>query len=78
MKPIDYVIIAVVAVAVVGVVVYLIRQKKKGKSGCGCGCNGCPHAGACNSMQKADKDSTEGTCADVCQNDKKEDENTAH
>lgn len=51
MKPIDYVIIGVLAVAVVGIVVYLIRQKKKGKSGCGCGCNGCPHAGQCGSAK---------------------------
>ncbi len=48
MKPIDYVIIAVVAAAVVGVIAYLIYDKKKGKNvGCGCGCSGCPNAGAC-------------------------------
>lgn len=52
MKPIDYVIIAVVAVAVVGVVAYLIYNKKKGKNvGCGCGCSGCPNAGACSARK---------------------------
>lgn len=59
MKPIDYVIIAVVAVAVVGVVAYLIYNKKKGKNvGCGCGCSGCPNAGACSARKGQTEEKT--------------------
>ena len=51
MKPIDYILIALLAVGIIGIVVYLIKQKKKGENGCGCGCGGCPHANACNSAK---------------------------
>ena len=57
MKPIDIVIIAIVALLVVGITAYVVWKKKKGeKIGCGCGCsgcNGCGSANACPSMQKA-------------------------
>jgi len=56
MKPIDYVIIALLTIGLVGVVVYLIRQKKKGKSGCGCGCSGCPHADVCGSAKNTQEE----------------------
>ena len=52
MKPIDYIIIGIVAAAVLGAIAYLIWRKKKGISGCGCGCSGCPHAGACHSQKE--------------------------
>ena len=56
MKPIDYVIIGVVAVALTLVIVHLIKRKKQGKGGCGCGCSSCPSAGACPSAQKKSED----------------------
>ncbi len=58
MKPIDIVILALVALLVVGIIVYVLWKKKKGeKIGCGCGgCNGCGSANACPSMQKAQEE----------------------
>ena len=48
MKPIDYIIIAVIAITVIAIAVYIVRKKIKGeKIGCGCGCQSCPHAGTC-------------------------------
>lgn len=68
MKPIDIVIICIVAAAFIGAIAYLIWKKKKGISGCGCGCSSCPHAGACHSQstkpkvpQEEEKIENEGT-----------------
>lgn len=49
MKPIDYIIITVLAVVVVAIVGYIVRKKIKGETiGCDCHtCHGCPHAGSC-------------------------------
>ena len=49
MKPIDYIIIVVLAVVIVAIVAYIVRKKVKGeKIGCDCNaCHACPHAGAC-------------------------------
>ena len=42
MKPLDYVIIAVILSAVIGSVVYIVRSHKKGKCvGCGGDCSRC-------------------------------------
>ena len=48
MKPIDIIVICIVALIVLCAIAYIIMEKKRG-GGCGCGCNGCPHAGACHS-----------------------------
>ena len=56
MKPIDYIIIGVVALAVVLVTVHLIKRKKEGKNGCGCDCSSCPSAGACPSAKLQNKE----------------------
>ena len=63
MKPIDYIIIVVLAVVIVAIVAYIVRKKVKGeKIGCDCNaCHACPHAGACGgkSQQKTqDKEET--------------------
>lgn len=55
MKPIDFILIGVVAVAVIAVVISLIVKKKKGESGCGCGCSGCPNAGKCGAQNLAEE-----------------------
>lgn len=48
MKPIDYILIAVIVLIVAAIAVYIVRKKIKGeKIGCGCGCQSCPNAGAC-------------------------------
>ena len=65
MKPIDYVIIGIVALIVAAVTVYIIRKKLKGeKIGCGCGCQSCPHAGACGGH--ADKANGETDSQHAC------------
>lgn len=51
MKPIDYILIGVLALGMALIIVHLIRQKKKGKGGCGCGCSSCPSAGSCPSAK---------------------------
>ena len=56
MKPIDYVIIGVVAVTVILVIVNLVKRKKAGKNGCGCGCSSCPSAGVCPSARAQQKE----------------------
>ncbi len=56
MKPIDYIIIGVVALAVALVIAHLIKRKKQGESGCGCGCSSCPSAGACPSAKLQNKE----------------------
>ncbi len=53
MKPIDYIIIGLIAVGVALITMHLIRRKKQGKGGCGCGCSSCPSAGACPSARAA-------------------------
>lgn len=58
MKPIDIVLIVLVAAAVVGAIAYLIRQKIKGKTGCGCGCSNCPSAGACGAKNAPKNEKT--------------------
>ena len=44
MKPIDYVILAVLAVIVGLVIFYIVRSKKSGAK-----CIGCPHSKTCSS-----------------------------
>ena len=56
MKPIDYIILGVVALAVTLIIVNLVKRKKEGKSGCGCGCASCPSANSCMSAQKNTKE----------------------
>ena len=56
MKPIDYVIIGVVAVAVIAIVIHLVKRKKAGISDCGCGCESCPSAGACHGARIVQKE----------------------
>lgn len=59
MKPIDYIILGVVAVAVTLVIINLVKRKKEGKGSCGCGCASCPSAGSCMTAQKNTKEEDE-------------------
>ena len=63
MKPIDYIIIAVLAVVVVGIVAYIVRKKLKGETiGCDCKtCHACPHAGACGGKTQPKTQEKEGS-----------------
>ncbi|MBQ8342835.1 MAG: hypothetical protein IJY21_01880 [Clostridia bacterium] len=73
MKPIDYIIIAVIVLIVAAISVYIIRKKLKGeKVGCGCGCQSCPHAGACGGGK-----TTEENC-DCGETKKEEHEENEH
>lgn len=47
MKPIDFVIILVLAAFLALALWYFRRRKKKGGGCCG-GCSGCAHAGSCS------------------------------
>ena len=58
MKPLDYILIALVAVCFVGAVVLMIRAKKKGR-----GC--CSSGGCCGNC---------ATCRDACAGKKREEE----
>ena len=58
-KPIDIIIIAVLAAAIVGIVAFLVIRKKKGISGCGCVCTSCPHAGGCPSSKEKTEEKKE-------------------
>jgi len=60
MKPVDFIIVAVIALIVVAAAVYVVKAKKSGKkcigcpegtcaSGCGGNCAGC--SGACGKPQ---------------------------
>lgn len=52
MKPIDYILIAVVALIGAAIVFFIVRSKKKGKK-----CIGCPDSAVCG------KEPCEGGCA---------------
>lgn len=56
MKPIDYIILGVVAVVVTLVSIHLVKRKKEGKGGCGCGCATCPSAGSCMAAKENTKE----------------------
>ena len=58
MKPIDIVVIVVVAVLVIAAFIYLAVRKFKGKSGCDCG-GSCSTCGMCR--HAADKQEQNGS-----------------
>jgi len=64
-KPIDIIIIAVLAAAIVGIVAFLVIRKKKGISGCGCGCTSCPHAGGCPSSKEKTEEKKEDNNGEI-------------
>ena len=62
MKPIDIVILVIVAVAFVGITAMLVWKKKKGGSGCDCACcNACAKSGC---KGRANEQSTQETRAE--------------
>lgn len=60
MKPVDIVLLLVIAVIVGAAIAYIVRAKKKGAK-----CIGCPAAGCC-SARKADGDSEQSDCSCGC------------
>lgn len=56
MKPIDYILLGVLAVVIAVIVVRQIQKKNKGESGCGCNCKNCPSAGACGGKIPQEKE----------------------
>ena len=55
MKPIDIIVIVIIALMIGGVSAYIIRAKKKGQK-----CIGCPYSSSCSS--KADEGGCGGSC----------------
>ena len=73
MKPIDIIIIVLVALFVLGVIVYTIWKKKTDKeTGCGCGCGGCKGCSSANECPTVQKAVEEETQADVDKEQKQE------
>lgn len=44
MKPLDIVLICVIAICLVAAVLYVVTKKKNGCSGCSGSCDGCPYS----------------------------------
>ena len=77
MKPIDYIIVAVIALIVIAIAVYIIRKKLKGeKVGCDCGCQSCPHAGACGGDTTLSKPEKPETTEESIETGEKNDDQT--